>query len=83
MNETDLKFENEHQASRYLGDTVSAAFKTLFETMQPGQGLELNLKQLKNMAGSDQLRRAIDAALHGSWHVIPTEEDEQREYQKM
>ena len=81
MIETDFQFENENQASRYLGDTVSAAFKTLHETMQPGQSLELNLKQLiKSKAGNDQLRKAAADALQGSWHAIPTEEDEQREY---
>lgn len=48
--------------------------------MQPGKSIELNLNQLKNKAGNDQLRKAADNALHDSWHVIPTEEDNQREY---
>ena len=80
MIEANFQFENDRQASRYLGDKVSAAFKKLIETMQLGQSLELNLKQLKREAGNDQLRRAAEHALHDSWHVIPTQEDEQRAY---
>ena len=66
MIETDFQYENELQASRYLGDTVVAAFKTLLETMQPGQSLELNLKQPKCKAGNEQLRKAAIDALYGS-----------------
>ena len=57
MIETEFQFENENQASRYMRDTVSAAFKTLLETMQPGQNIELNLGQLKNKAGNDHLQK--------------------------
>ncbi len=66
MTEADFQFENENQASRYLGETVSAAFKTLLETMQPGCSIDLILKQLKSKAGNDQLRKADADALHSS-----------------
>ncbi len=82
MIEPDFQFENKNQVSRYLGDTISAALITVLEPMQPGQSIELDIRMLKSESGYDQLGKTADNVLHESWHVIPTEEDNQREHLK-
>lgn len=58
-----------YNVTEWLGSEVSGSLRALLETKHLYQSLRIGADQLKEKVGDEELREAIDRALHDRWHA--------------